>query len=113
MLSAFKEWLYFRRQVKDLVRSCRKVHAANPDLSGRSLYKEVLLQTTAFDDAEVDQILRRAEGDLDEWMNIEDRTLGFREVVHYHLLTQHLKDGGTGIEVALDDIVRALVPKDL
>jgi hypothetical protein len=113
MLSAFKEWLHFRRQVKDLVRLCTKVHAANPDLSGSSLYKEVLLQTTAVDEAAVDQTLRRAEVDLDEWMNTEDRTLGFREVVHYHLLTQHLKDGGAGIEIALDDIVRALVPKDL
>ena len=113
MLSAVKEWWHFRRQVKDLVASFSSFRLSNPELKGRELYREFLLQTADCERAEADQILRSAEGALDEWMNPEDRTLGFKEVVHYLVLNRHLKDGQAGTLVALDDIVRSIVPKNL
>jgi hypothetical protein len=113
MLSKVKEWWHFRRQVKDLVASCLSVRSSNPELSSKELYREFLLQTTDCDDAEANRILRSAEGGLDEWMNPEDRTLGFRELAHYLVLNHHLKNGHAGTIVALDDIIRSIVPKDL
>jgi hypothetical protein len=58
--------------VYDLVlfRIRTKIHPI-PDRRSR-----ILLEATAFDEPEVGQIFRRAEGDLDTRMSIEDRIWG-------------------------------------
>ena len=39
--------------------------------------------------------------------------LGFREVVHYLVLLQHLATGHKGTVISLGDIVNSLIPADL
>lgn len=113
MFLAFREKRHAKRLVKSLLEAYSRVSAENADLSGKALYREVLLQTPEVDPQHVDNLLRSAEDSLDEWTNPDGRELGFREVVHYVVLMQYLKAGHAGAVVPFGDVVNSLIPRDL
>jgi hypothetical protein len=113
MISAIKEWWQLRREVQGLVAACLAEKTANPALAGRSLYRAVLLRSSKVPAEDVDSILRRAESSLDEWTSPEGREMGLREVIHYLTVSQHIDSGRAGTLVAVDKLVRSLVPDDL
>ena len=96
-----------------LVESCAALKSSRPELSREALYKETLLQDPRADDREVDRLLLDAKRSVDAWTNPEEREFGFRELVHFILLSQSVNEGRSGTLVSLDSIVRSMVPEDL
>ena len=113
MFSAIKEKRFAKRATRCLLGSYSAASAENPDLSDRALYREVLLHPQKVDPHHVDQILKQAEDSVDEWTAGVGDGLGFREVVHYLVLLQHLEAGHKGTVISLGDIVNSLIPADL
>ena len=50
---------------------------------------------------------------MDEWTAPGRNEMGFREVVHYFVLSQYLVAGHRGTVVSLKDIVDVMVPADI
>jgi len=113
MLLAIRERHFAKRSVRHLLKAHSTVSAARPDLSGRALYREVLLHTQQVDERRADTILREAEDSIDEWTAPGRKELRFREVVHYFVFSQYLATGHKGTIVSLRDIVDALVLANL
>lgn len=113
MFSAFKEKRFAKRVIKDLLKSHAAIVAENPGLSGKALYREVLLHSQKVDPSRVDQILSRAEDSVDEWTAGGQDELGFRQVVHFFIMSQHGAGGPVGTRVSIREIVYALIPADL
>lgn len=113
MLRVIKERHFAKRSVRQLLNAHSAVSAARPDLSGRALYREVLLRTERVDEMCVDTILREAEDSIDEWTAPGREELRFREVVHYFVFSQYLASGHQGTVISLRDIVDALVPANI
>ena len=113
ILRAMKEKRFAKQAVKRLLKTRLATKAENPDLSARALYKEVLLRTRQVDESRADQILRQAEENMDEWTAPGRNELGFREVVHYFILSQYLAAGHRGTVVSLRKIVDVMVPADI
>ena len=112
-LLAIKEKQFSRRAVKRLLKSHSAVSAQNPDLSGKTLYREVLLHSQQVDPSFVDQILRQTEDSVDEWTAPCREALGFREVVHFFVLSQYVAAGHVGTVVSFREIVDLLIPADM
>ncbi|HPG28083.1 MAG TPA: hypothetical protein PLW10_20790 [Myxococcota bacterium] len=113
MFAGLVEWWALRRQIKHLVRSSMRLRAEQPHLSGRPLYRAVLIEVSKVEPSEADEILRCAEQSLDDWTNPDARPLGLREVLHFIVLTQHVRERRAGTAVDLDLLLRRLVPDDL
>ena len=113
IFSAIKERRFAKRVTKCLLESYSAASAENPDLSDRALYRGVLLHTQKVDPQHVGQILKQAEDSVDEWTAGDGDGLGFREVVHYFVMLQHLEAGHKGTVISLGDIVNSLIPADL
>lgn len=112
-LLAIKEKHFSRRAVKHLLKSYSAVSARKPDLSGKALYREVLLHSQQVAPSVVDQVLRQAEGSIDEWTVPGKEELGFREVVHFFVLSQYVAAGHMGTVVSFKEVVDSLVPADM
>jgi len=113
MLLKFRERRFAKQAVRQLLQSLSAVRTASPDLSGRALYREVLLHTRLVDPSHVDRILQQAEDSIDEWTTPESTGLGFREVAHFFVMSRYLDAGHSGTVVSFRDVVHALVPANL
>jgi len=113
LLLAVKERRFAKRVAKRLLKSYSAVSADKLDLSGKALYREVLLHTQQVEPSRVDQILRQAEDSIDEWTAPGRCGLGFREVVHFFVMLQHNEAGHKGTVVSFGEIVDALIPAHL
>lgn len=113
MFLAIKEKRFAKRVIKSLLKSHSEVSAENPGLSGRPLYREVLLHSEQVDPPRADQILRQAEDSVDEWTAGGSRELGFRQVVHFFIVSEYQAAGHVGTVVSIRDIVYSLIPADL
>ena len=113
MLLAMRERLFARRAIRRLLRAHSAVSATKPDLSGKDLYREILLCTRQVDEANVDRILRRAENSVDDWTAPGRPDLRFREVVHYFVFHRYIESGRAGTVVSLRTMVDALVPPNI
>jgi hypothetical protein len=112
MFLAFKEKRFAKRIVKRLLKSHATVSAGKPDLSGKALYREVLLHTRQVDPSRVDEVLREAEVRFDEWTIRDSEELGFRDVVHSFIMSQYVAAGHAGAVVSFRDIVCSMIPAD-
>jgi hypothetical protein len=112
-LLAIREKRFSRRAVKRLLKSHSAVSARTPDLSGKALYREVLLHTQQVDPSHVDKILRQAEDSVDEWTAPGREELGFREVVHFFVVSQYVAAGHIGTVVSFREVVDLLIPADM
>ena len=113
MFLAIKEKRFAKRVIKGFLKSHSQVRAENPGLSGRALYREVLLHSEQVDPPRADQILRQAEDSVDEWTAGANRELGFRQVVHFFILSEYQAAGHVGTVVSIRDIVYSLISADL
>lgn len=113
MFLAFKEKRYAKRVIQHLLEKYSAVSAEYPDLSGKELYREILLRTQQVDPIRVDLILQQAEDSIDQWTAGARDGLGFREVAHFFALTQYLATGRKGTVVSFEQIVNSLVPAHL
>lgn len=113
MFLAFKEKRFAKRVIKHLLETYSTVSAENPGLSGKALYREVLLHAHQIDPLLVDQILQQAEDSIDQWTASGRDALGFREVVHFFALTQYQATGHQGTVVSFEQIVNSLIPANL
>jgi len=113
MLLEFREKRFARQTVRRLMHAYSSVRAASPDLSGKALYREVLLHTRQVDLATVDQLLSEAEDSVDDWTSPESNGFGLREVAHFFVMSQYLAAGHAGTVVSLRDIVHTLIPENL
>ena len=113
MFRVIKEKRFAKRVIKRLLKSHSAVSVEKSDLSGKALYREVLLHTRQVEPSRVDEILRQAEDSVDQWTAPSRDELGFREVVHYFVLSQYQAAGHVGSMVSFGDIVNSLIPADL
>lgn len=104
---------FAKRAVKRLLNLHSLVSAKNHGLSGIALYREILLHSQQIDPSRVERILRQAEDSVDEWTSPGRDGLGFREVVHFFVMSQYRETGQVGTVVSFRDIVDSLVPGDL
>jgi hypothetical protein len=82
-------------------------------LSGKSLYREILLHTDLVDPSNVDEILWQAEDSIDEWTTHSIKGLGFRQVAHFVVLSRYRAAGNLGTVVSFKEIVYSMIPADL
>ena len=113
MFLAFKEKRFAKRVAQQLLKMYSVVSAEKPDLSGKALYREILLRTRQIDPLLVDQVLQQAEDSIDQWTVSGKDTLGFREVAHFFTLRQYLAAGHEGTVISFDQIVNSLIPANL
>lgn len=113
ILLAIKERRFAKRVSRRLLKSYSAVSVEKNDLSGKALYREVLLHTQQVEPARVDQILRQAEESIDQWTAPGRSGLGFREVVHFLIMLKHIEAGHKGTVVSFGEIVDMLIPAHL
>lgn len=113
MFLAFKEKLFAKRVIRRLLESYAAVNAENPGMSGKTLYREVLMHTRDIDPALVDQVLHQAENSIDQWTAGGRDALGFREVAHFFVLSQYQARGHKGTVISLGQIVNSMVKRNL
>ena len=113
MFSAIKEKCFAKRVIKRLLESYLAVSTANPGLSDKALYREILLNTQQVDQSLVDQILQQAEDSIDEWTSPGKDELRFREVAHFFVMLQNQATGHEGTVSSFENIVNSLIPADL
>jgi hypothetical protein len=112
-LLEIREKQFSRRAVKRLLKSHSAVSARKPGLSGKALYREVLLHNQQVHPSYVDQILRQAEDSVDEWTAPGRKGLGFREVAHFFVVSQYVAAGHVGTVVSFREVVDLLIPADM
>ena len=112
-LLAIKEKQFSRRAVKRLLKSHSALLARKPDLSGKALYREVLLHNQQINPSYVDQILRQAEESVDERTAPGREGLGFREVAYFFVVSQYVAAGHVGTVVSLREVVDLLIRADM
>ena len=113
MFLAFKEKRFAKRAIRRLLKLHSAVSAENSGLSGIALYRAVLLRTQQLDMSGVGQLLRQAEDSIDEWTSPGRGGLGFREVVHFFVMSEFREAGHAGTVISVRDVVNSLVPADL
>lgn len=113
MFQKMKERHFAKRWGKQLLKAHSTVSAARPDLTGKALYKEILLHTQQVDEFRAAAILLEAEDSIDDWTAPGRKKLRFRELVHYFVFVQYLEAGHEGSIVSMKDIIDSLVPADI
>ena len=96
-----------------MLKSHSAISARNPELSGKSLYREVLLHTDLIDPSNVDEILWQAEDSIDDWTTHSIKGLGFRQVAHFVVLSRYRAAGNLGAVVSFKEIVYSMISADL
>jgi hypothetical protein len=113
MLQALKEKRFAKRIIKRHLRAHRAVSSENPQLSGSELYKEILLHIDKPELSEVHKILRQAEDSVDVWTTGAVTGLGFRQVVHFIVMSQYEAEGHSGSIVSFREIVYSNIPENM
>ena len=113
MFLAMKEKRFAKRAVRRLLKSHSAVSAEKPELTGKALYREVLLHTQQVDPSRVDQVLLQAGDSYDDWSDRDRDGLVFRQVVHCFVMSRYLEAGHGGTVISFRDIVCSLIPANL
>jgi hypothetical protein len=110
---AYRQKQYAKRLVRQLLKSHAAIRARAPELTGASLYAEVLMHSRLVEPSRVGEMISQAEDSIDEWTTHKNKALGFREVVHFVLLSQFQGGSELGPVISFKNIVYSLVPADL
>lgn len=113
MFLAMKETRFAKRITRRLLKSHNAVSGENPNLSKNALYRKVLLHSQQVDSSRVELVLRQAEDSVDLWTTNEAEGFGFRQVVHFIVMSQYREAGHTGSVVSFREIVYSLIPANL
>ena len=111
ILLTIKEKRFAKRITRRLLKSYAAVSVDKLELSGKALYREVLLHTQQVESSRVDQILQQAEDSIDAWTAPGRNGLGFREVAHFFVMLKHIEAGHKGTVVSYGEIVDTLIPE--
>lgn len=113
MFLAMKETRFAKRIAKRLLKSHNTVSGENPDISKNALYRKALLHSQQVDSSRIDQVLRQAEDSVDLWTTTAAEGFGFRQVVHFIVMSRYREAGHTGSVVSFREIVYSLIPANL
>ena len=113
MFLAFREKRFAKRIARRLLNSHSIVTARSPDLTGTALYREVLVHSKEIGSSDVEQFLQQAEDSVDIWTTDSTQKLGFREVVHFLVMSKYKAAGHVGALVSFREIVYSLISSDL
>ena len=113
MFLAMREKRFAKRIARRLLKSQSVVTAGNPDLTGTALYKEILVHSKEVDASDVEQFLQQAEDSVDIWTTDSTQEFGFRQVVHFLVISKYKAAGHVGALVSFRDIVYSLIPSEL
>jgi hypothetical protein len=98
---------------RELLSLYNRVHREEPQLSGRSLYEQVVVRRSGVDVKSAAGAIRRAEQSFCEWPT--ERDLKFREVVKYLIIDEYIKSHAEkrGTYTSMEAMVSWVIPKDL
>jgi hypothetical protein len=113
MFHAMKEKRFAKRIAKRLLKSHSAVRAGNSDLTGMALYREVLVHSKQMGSPDVEQFLQQAADSVDLWTTSATQELGFRQIVHFLVMSKYKSAGHVGAVVSFREIVYSLIPSDL
>lgn len=116
LMSPLFSWLearYAAKTSREMVRLYRQVSGRNPGLSGRPLYREVVIARTGWDIATADALLDHAQDSFASWP--AETELAFRDVVHYLAVSDFLAShvGSHWVRANMGRVVSSYVPHDL
>ncbi len=97
----------------DLLQLHRDMSAMNPQLSGRALYREVVLAYTGVSGPQADAFLDKAEESFASWP--VTRPLSFADVVHYLVVSDLLALSATSpwLRASVGRIISKRIPPNL
>jgi hypothetical protein len=86
---------------------------ANPNISGRSLYKRVVSKYLKITDAEANQLVLGAKQSYADWP--EERDLRLNDVARYIVITRYVETRGVkyGVGPDISEVVLQTIPNDL
>jgi len=113
MFLAFKERRFAKRIIRQMLEAHSATLAENPELSGPTLYREILQRTQHIDIPDAKKILWQAEDSIDEWTAGSNDRLGFRQVVYFVVTAKYRAAGNVGSIVSFREIVYSMVPENL
>jgi hypothetical protein len=113
MFLAVREKRFAKKIIKRLLKSHAIVSAERPDLSGTPLYRAVLLHSDKVDSSQVDKILQQSEDSVDLWTSSALEGFGFRQVVHFLVMSQYKAAGHVGAIVSFREIVYEQIPANM
>ena len=113
MFLAMREKRFAKRIARRLLKSHSIVTAGNPDLTGKALYKQILVHSKDIGASGVDQFMLEAGDSVDLWTTSSMKELGFRHIVHFLVMSKFKAAGHVGAVVSFREIVYSLIPSDL
>ena len=105
---------YAKRASRQLLEIFRLEQREHPELKGRALYEAVIARRVGSNPAHsAVQIVRRAEESFVDWPR--DRDLKFRDVVHYQIFDEYMRQGEVrvGTRTNIGVVVARIIPDEL
>jgi len=112
MFVAIKERRFAKRIIRRLLKSYAAVSDGNSAAPGEALYRDVLLHSELADTSNVDKIISQARDSVDLWTTSSLQGFGFRQIVHFVVMSQYRAAGHVGTVISFRDIIYAQVPAD-
>ena len=113
MFLAIKEKRFAKRIIRRLLKSHAAVCDGSSTVPGRTLYRDVLLHSKYADSSNVDKIIAQANDSVDLWTTSTSQGFGFRQVVHFVVMSQYRAAGHVGSVISFKEVVYSLIPADL
>jgi hypothetical protein len=109
----FRERRFARRIGRELLKLYWIVSASHPNLSGRGLYRTIVISRTRVDSESAEALLDQAEESFAAWPT--RRTLKFRDVVHFIAVSEFLAshDNVSWIQSNIGREVASQIPANL
>jgi hypothetical protein len=105
---------YAKRASRQLLEIFRLEQREHPELKGRPLYEAVIARRVGSNPPHsAVQIVRRAEESFVDWPR--DRDLKFRDVVHYQIFDEYMRQGEVrvGTRTNIGVVVARIIPDEL
>jgi hypothetical protein len=102
------------RTSREMLRWHQRVSVAEPQLTGGSLYKEIIVRRSGLDIEAARGVVQRARQSFCEWPS--PRKLRYRDVVHYVVMDEYMRShltefGGTYTDMRR--VVASIIPNHL
>jgi hypothetical protein len=109
---AAQKWYAWRTSC-EMLRWYKRVRDEEPQLTGRSLYQQVIVRRSGLDHEAARRVLRLAYERFCEWQC--ERTLRFRDVVQYVATDEYLRShlAKLGTHTDMGRVVAHLIPPNL
>ena len=110
---AWREQRFVARVSRELLKLHSVVSSRQPELKGRDLYRQILVDRMGDDATGIETILQGAELTFTQWP--VSRELKFADVVHYLAASEFLAThpGSRWIHADMKQIVASRIPRDL